>query len=769
MFILQLVGRAWRHRPILAGLTMLLALLAGGLSHSIHADVVIHGAPAEQASATAPLISPTPAADDIGGYLEAMVNEERVLLPALRVDYEVAVHGDLAEVKVVQTFANPLSVAIAPRYLFPLHEDAAVSGLLMQVGDERVVGEFQRRARAERTFAAAAKAGKVAAIVNQQRPNMFTQEIANLMPGAPVVITLKYSQVVPRIDNAYELRVPLVVGPRYIPAPKTAEPKMVSQQDEHAPVPDKPERAPSGAWQFGPVPSYPPVAGLDIPTTVLKERVSVKLNLTSAIPVRDVKSASHKLAVTGDEASKAITLAGGKTIDNRDLVLRYSLAGALPQAGLLAHKGEGDGTFSLLIEPPKVPQEADITRREMVFVLDTSGSMSGTPMAASRTFMRHALGTLRPGDAFRIIRFSNNASEFSPTPLPATPQNIAAGTAYVNAITASGGTEILSGLRRAYAQAPDPNVLRIVVFLSDGYVGNEAEILQLVARSVGQGRLYSFGVGAAVNRYLVAEMARLGRGISRIIDPTVNSQEEAVKFAARLDMPVLTDIKVDWGTLAPTEVTPAVLPDLFAGDSIRIQGRFANGGSHTIGVSGKVNGRQVKLPLKLDLSAASENGSKTIPLVWARSRIADHMREKMVPMRMRTSGLDDARIEQRVTALGLSHSLVTQWTSFVAVSKKVVNANPANSVDAEVPVPMVKGVSHKAYPNGSVKMRKAQSGAPQPTKVTQLAMNKPTAAPFSGPVFSGGSTPEPEHILALLVLILSVGGTLVHQARRQFS
>ncbi len=702
-----------------------------------------------------------------GGQVVATVNGKAVPFPSLKTEISGDLKGDLASITVRQTFVNPTNVPMNARYLFPLNKDAAVHAMQMRVGDELISAEIAKRAKARTTYEKAKSKGKAAALLEQHRPNMFTQELANLMPGAPVVITLKYSQVVPRIDNAYELRVPLVVGPRYIPAPKPAEPKMVSQHDEHAP--EQAESATSGGWQFGPVPAYPPVAGLDVPTTVLKERVSVNLNLTSGIPVRDVKSASHRLTVTGDEASKAITLAGGKTIDNRDLVLRYSLAGALPQAGLLAHKGEGDGTFSLLIEPPKVPQEADITRREMVFVLDTSGSMSGTPMAASRTFMRHALGTLRPGDAFRIIRFSNDASEFSPAPLPATPQNIAAGTAYVNAITASGGTEILSGLRRAYAQAPDPNVLRIVVFLSDGYVGNEAEILQLVARSVGQGRLYSFGVGSAVNRYLVAEMARLGRGISRIIDPTLNSQEEAVKFAARLDMPVLTDIKVDWGTLAPTEVTPAVLPDLFAGDSIRIQGRFANGGNHTIGVSGKVNGRQVKLPLKLDLSAASENGSKTIPLVWARSRIADHMREKMVPMRMRTSGLDDTRIEQRVTALGLSHSLVTQWTSFVAVSKKVVNANPGSSVDADVPIPLVKGVSHKAYPNGTAKMRKAQTGTPQPTKLTQLAMNQPSAAPFSGPVFSGGSTPEPEHILALLVLILSVGGTLVHQARRQFS
>ena len=713
--------------------------------------------------------APTPAAleERQGGQVVATLNGRSVPFPSLKTEVTGDLKGDLASITVRQTFVNPTNVPMNARYLFPLNKDAAVHAMQMRIGDELISAKIAKRAKARTTYEKAKAEGKSAALLEQHRPNMFTQEIANLMPGAPVVITLKYSQVVPRIDNAYELRVPLVVGPRYIPKRQVVKPQTVVHEDD--PTPQSAVPSTSGGWQFGPVPAYPPVAGLQLPTTVLKDRVSVNLSLASGIPLREVASASHKLAVSGDEARKTVSLGGGKTLDNRDFVLRYTLAGDQPQAGLLAHKDEGEGTFSLLIEPPKVPQDADITRREMVFVLDTSGSMSGQPMAASRTFMRHALKTLRPGDAFRIIRFSNNASEFSPAALPATPDNVAAGTAYVNAITASGGTEILSGLKRAYARPPGTNVLRIVVFLSDGYVGNEAEILQLVAGSVGKGRLYAFGVGASVNRYLVSEMARLGRGISRIIDPTQNSQEEAVKFASRLDMPVLTDIKINWGSLTPSEVTPSVVPDLFAGDSIRVLGRFAKAGTHQIAITGKVNGRRVKLPLELDPGAAADGTSSTIPLIWARSRIADHMRDTMVPMRMRTSGVSDAEIEQRVTKLGLAHSLVTQWTSFVAVSEKVVNPNPAGNRDADVPVPLVKGVTHKAYPNGNVPTRKAQSGAAQPAKPTKFAMNQPAAAPFSGPVFSGGSTPEPEHLLALLVLILSVGGTLVHQARRQFS
>ncbi len=231
---------------------------------------------------------------------------------------------------------------------------------------------------------------------------------------------------------------------------------------------------------------------------MLKDRVSINLNLRSAITFENVTSTSHKLAVSGDEESRAIKLAGGNTIDNQDFMLCYSLAGKQPQASLLLHKEDKQSTFSLLIEPPEVPRTADITRREMVFVLDTSGSMHGLPTQVSQVFMRHAFKTMRPTDYFRIIRFANQADEFSPVALPASPQNIADGINCVNNITASGGTEILSGFRPAYAAPEHRNVLRVVVFLSDGYVSNEAEILRLVSKSVGRGRLYAFGVGAAV-------------------------------------------------------------------------------------------------------------------------------------------------------------------------------------------------------------------------------------------------------------------------------
>jgi Ca-activated chloride channel family protein len=466
---------------------------------------------------------------------------------------------------------------------------------------------------------------------------------------------------------------------------------------------------------------------------------------------------THGLTIVGDETAKTVTLEGGATIDNRDFVLRYAFASDLPQAGMLTHQGQDGGTFSLLIEPPQVAREGDIAAREMVFILDTSGSMNGHPIAVAKTFMRNALKTLRPADSFRIISFSNTASEFSSGTIAATPENLAAGADYVDQLTASGGTEFLSGLKAAYARPTPPDLLRIIVFLSDGYVGNEAEILRMVARDVGKGRLYAFGIGRSVNRYLIAEMARQGRGLSRIIDPLTDDHAEARAFAGSLRVPVLTDIWIDWGGLEPTQVTPAFIPDLFEGDSIRVQGQFADAAERVVELRGRVNGRSVSMPLRFAPSASPVPGSEAIPLIWARSLVADDMREMMVPTELRASKLSDEELERRVTQLGLTHSLVTQWTSFIAVSRKVVNTAPENAISADVPLPMVDGVTDKAYPQ--------QRGAR-----AQLAPNfgQPVKAEAPGMVvaFSGGSTPEPEQILGLIMLLLMLGGALVRRARR---
>jgi Ca-activated chloride channel family protein len=639
--------------------------------------------------------APADPLDTLGGHMRAEVNGQELLLPLANSDFSVSIDGDLASVTLVQTFENPTSTPINATYLFPLNEGAAVHAMRMEVGNEVIEAQIQRREEARQTFERARDEGRAAALLTQHRPNMFTQEVANLLPGGRVRVTLRYAQSVPRVDGAYELVLPLVVGPRYNPAPQS--PALLVND-----APAQQQTAPAtGAWNIGPPPSYPTgVFGLTLPGEIAPERVSVAVNLEAGMGIGNVTSATHGLNVTGDGRQRHVVLNENRVIDNRDFILRYTLAGNAVQAGVLTHADQRGGFFSLVIEPPAAPQASQIAPREMVFVLDTSGSMAGEPIEASKAFMRRALETMRPGDYFRVLQFSSTASELTQGPVPATRENIARAQSYVRGLHADGGTELAPAMRQAFSVRQQPNTLRIVVFLSDGYIGNEAQVLSEMVSQLRDARVYAFGVGSSVNRYLLSEMARRGRGYARYIDPTESSFEAARDFANRLDMPVLTDIRVDWGELRPSGVTPALIPDLFAGDSLRLMGRFTGSRTATVTVRGNMNGRPATLPVRVTLSDAQSNATAStsaIPVIWARSQVDDLMRDYTTPVELRTARASESELQEQVTRLGLEFALVTDWTSFVAVSRQVVNANPGSAQDADVPLPMPAGVGPQAY------------------------------------------------------------------------
>jgi Ca-activated chloride channel family protein len=573
-------------------------------------------------------------------------------------------------------------------------------------------------------------------------------------------VTLRYVQTVPRIDGAYELVIPLVVGPRFEPGHGNdgAQSELRSESERAAQTLDAPRagdeggvprwqlqdppplaggavaadsRAGFGRWELQQLPVYPPVSAMEIPDQIDPERVSLAIRINAGMPIAAVQSDTHAITkVQEDLQRQVITLASGRTIDNRDFVLRYTLAGEASQAGLLAYRDERGGFFSVLIEPPAIPAPATITPREMVFVLDCSGSMSGLPMAASKAFMGQALRGLRATDSFRLIRFSDGATEFSTQPLRATPANIRRGIAYTNQLYGSGGTMMTSGIRQAFQPPVPPNALRLVVFLTDGYIGNEAEVLGLIKQQIGPARLFAFGVGAGVNRYLLAEMGRVGRGFVRYMDSSEDPEAVAVELAERLQSPVLTDIRIDWGDLAPTAVSPDPVPDLFAGQSLRVQGRYASPGDYQIRVQGLANGRRAVLPLRVRLPEQSEGG-EAVALIWARSAIDDAMHGLITPPALRADPVTDAELKQAITTLGLDFSLVTQWTAFVAVSEKIYNDAPQETPTRPVPLPQVQGVSQLAY------------GSSSPA---------PGAMPSGSGTFSGNAAPEPEALLGLVMI-----------------
>ncbi|MEO1679362.1 MAG: VIT and VWA domain-containing protein [Pseudomonadota bacterium] len=638
--------------------------------------------------------------DDLAGRLVAELDGRQIELPLLESHIAVNIEGDMATVEVTQSFENPAQVPLNADYLFPLNQHAAVYGMEMRVGDEITQAVIREKAQAQAEFDAAREAGKSAALLSQHRPNMFTQSLANLMPGQPIEVRLRYVQTVPRIEGDYELVIPLIVGPRYIGADPDAE-AMVSLDDTAPAAPN--------TWKIAPPPAHPFVAGLNLPETIVGERVSLDLTMVAGTSLGAFGSATHPLSIDRDGNALSARFADGKVLDNRDLIITYGLGGDAVEAAALSHTDARGGFLSVMIEPPSVPDEASVTAREVIFVLDSSGSMDGDPMTASKRFMRAALDGLRPQDYFRIIPFANSARHMSTSALPASPGNIRTAKQFVRHLSAGGGTEIDTAIQAAFATAQPANTMRIVVFLSDGYIGDEQTVLQTIRRQIGDARIYAFGVGSSVNRYLLDGMADEGRGYARYVGLDEDALEVAETLARDLKSPLLTDIEIDWGDLAVVDVSPSKVPDLFAGQSVRVYARHTALGPAAIEITGQVDGRAAAMQVPLQLT--DDASEPALPLVWARNRISDLERNVVL-------GEDPVTSDAEITRLGLAFSLQTKNTSFVAVSERVANDTGLLAQTVSVPVPMAHRVPPSAYPSG----------------------------------FSGASTPEPQAILGMLLL-----------------
>jgi Ca-activated chloride channel family protein len=654
--------------------------------------------------------------------LTALVDGREIALPVLKVDVAAHIQGDLATVTLTQWFANSYTVPIHARYVFPLPADAAIYAMRLASGDRMIEAEIRPRPEARAVYESAKQRGNQAALLEQHRPNVFTQEVANLVPGAPIRVELEYAHAVGKSGGEHRFHVPTVVGPRYLPPAHQGD--VAGAPTREPREPGVPEALEVGVWNL---PASAPVAP---PASADRARVALRVELDAGMPIRSLASPTHEIAVARPGEDRAVVdLASGRTLDDRDFELHYRLAGEAIAVGVTAFAHGGGGFLSLLVEPPERVAEQTIARRELVYVLDCSGSMAGMPLDASKRFMRRSLAGLRPGDSFRIIRFSDSANEWSAAPLPATPDAIAAGLAYVDRLVGEGGTEMASGIRAALAPPIAEGTLRLVVFLTDGYIGNDVEIVRLLEQRRGEARLFSFGVGSGVNRYLIQEMARVGRGAARIVLPDEDAAAAADELTRRLASPVLTDVEIEWGGAPVEGVFPSQLPDLFAGQTLRVMARYREPGRHRAVIRGRVAGRSVALPVELELPAANGSGldRSALPILWARTWIEDLMIEYLSPD---TGAPGRDAIEKQVTELGLAHRLATQWTSFVAVAKVIVNPG-GTGADADVAVPRVHGVPDTAYPPGAL-----------------LA---------GGMGFAGHAGPEPATWLALIAIAVMAG------------
>ena len=429
--------------------------------------------------------------------------------------------------------------------------------------------------------------------------------------------------------------------------------------------------------------------------------ISVKVTLDPGTKLQQLMSPSHEVDIQRKGKERAIIeLKPEDSIPNKDFVLRYQVDGNIPKIVLLPHRTDGDGYFLMLIQPEAQPADTKITPKEMIFVVDGSGSMSGSPMDKVKEAMRHALENLNPQDTFQIVRFSNRAETFAPLPMPATRENVQRGLGYVEGLSGRGGTIMLEGVKTALDYTDDPERLRIVSFMTDGYIGNEGQVLAYLEQNLGRTRLFSFGVGSSVNRFLLDRMAEFGRGAVEYVLPNDDAEAPVQRFYERIRNPYLTDIEIDWNGLEVTDIYPQRIPDLFLGQPVVVHGRYTEPGRGPVTLHARLGGKPYQQKIKVDLPDRRKQG-KAIGTLWARARVEDLSDQHIVHPRQ--------ELVEEITKVALAHRLVSAYTSFVAVEKQLVTGSEQPML-VEVPVEMPAGVSYEGVFGREQKLKQAAKG-----------------------------------------------------------
>ena len=583
-------------------------------------------------------------------------------LQSTKVSAELA--GPIAEVRVVQTYANRGKTALEATYVFPASTRAAVHGLTMTLGGRRVVAQVKERGEARRTYEQAKATGKTASLLEQQRPNVFSMNLANILPGDVVEVELAYSELLVPTDGTYEFVYPTTVGPRYSNRPAATA-------------------ATAEKWVANP---YLPQGSPAVAAFALETRV------VSGMPLREVSSPTHRVGIDFRSAAEAqVTIAADEPLAaDRDFILRYRLADGAIETGLMvdpAAEADGSRHFLLLLEPPARPAATQIPPRDFLFVVDVSGSMHGFPLETAKALVRELAARLRPIDSFNLLLFAGDSRLLSPTSLPATDQNVATALDLLDREPAGGSTELLAALQRALAVPASEGQARIVAVVTDGYVDMEPELFDLVRANLGRSSLFTFGIGSAVNRHLLEGLARAGRGEPVVVTDEAKAAAAAAQFREMIESPVLTAVQINCDGFAAEQLAPWPVPDVFARRPVVLAGRFRGEAAGRIRVAGRSGESQWSTVVEV-AAAARLNSPGLVGRLWARQRIAELSD-------LQELKLDDAR-KAEVTQLGLHYNLLTKYTSFVAVDEVV--RRPPNEPLRSVAQPSLlpQGVSNLA-------------------------------------------------------------------------
>ncbi len=602
------------------------------------------------------------------------------LFPLKHTDVKVEVSGFLARASVTQQFENPFPDKIEAVYTFPLPQRAAVDDMTLAVRDRVVKAKITKREDALAIYEAAKATGHRTGLLDQERPNIFTQSVANIMPGEQITVTISYVEVLTYEDGAYELVFPMVVGPRYVPGQPTGNKLGGGWAYDTDQVPDASRITPT----------------VMPPGTRTGHDISIEVMLDAGVPIRNIRSKTHEVTIDNPAPDRAVVrLKNRASIPNKDFILRYDVAGGKIQDAVLTHRQGKDGFFTLILQPPDRVTPSDITPKELVFVLDTSGSMSGFPIEKAKETMRLALEGLYPQDRFNLITFSGDTHILFPEPVPAAKENLRKALAFLQSRSGGGGTEMMKAIKAALDPSDSQEHIRIVCFMTDGYVGNDMEIIAEI-RNHPNARVFSFGIGSAVNRFLLDKMAEEGRGAVEYVGLNDDGAAAAKRFHERVRNPLLTDLSIEWGALKVAGVYPRRLPDLFSAKPVILTGRYTAPGKGIIKLHGKLAGRPVTREIRVELPEQQPQHD-VLATLWARTRIDDLMAQDFAGIQR---GTPKAEVRLAITQLGLDYRLMTQYTSFVAVEEMTITEG-GRPRRIDVPVEIPDGVSYEGIFGGT--------------------------------------------------------------------
>ncbi|HEY5616450.1 MAG TPA: VIT domain-containing protein [Vicinamibacterales bacterium] len=580
-------------------------------------------------------------------------------LPLKDTQVDVAITGVIADVTMRQVYENRGRRPIHARYIFPASTRAAVYGMTMTVGDVRTVAKIREREKAAHEFEAAKREGKSASLLEQSRPNVFTMQVANVLPGDTISVELKYTELLVPTDGAYEFVYPTVAGPRY----SEKRQSQASPQDEFVKAPYTHQgEAPRSEFHL---------AGV----------------VSTGVPFQELVSPSHQVVVRSiGQGRSEITLAESERWSgNRDFILRYRLAGQEIASGLLLYQGRDENFFLLMAEPPQVVSPDEVPSREYIFVVDVSGSMNGFPLDTAKKLMGDLANVLRPSDTFNIVVFADGSETFSPVSVSATRPNLARALQFIGRKNGGGGTRLLAALERAVAVPRQGAASRSIVLVTDGYIEAESDVFDYVRAQRNDANFFAFGIGSSVNRFLIEGVARAGVGEPFIVTEPAEATEAAARLRRYIDTPVLTGIDVTFGGFGAYDVEPRNVPDLFSSRPVVVFGKWQGSPAGSIEISGRTGRGMYRTSIAVSPAAASESHG-ALRHLWARTRIADL--SDFGP-----SAPSEERVAE-ITSLGLTYGLLTRYTSFVAVQEIVRTTERGDDVDQPLPLPA--GVSDLA-------------------------------------------------------------------------